>query len=305
MIEKDKEKKPAHNRSDRQIRRNDLLLIGSLALLSVILLIIPIVTSVKPKSPALLIQVDGKEYGTYPLTTDREIEINDSNVCRIQNGKVKMISADCPDQICIQESAIDENGGTIVCLPNKVVLSIVDARNQKEGNSMGSHGDKIARKVAVSGLLLALAVLFGYVEAIIPGPMPVPGMKLGLANIVIVTILYLAGWKEAIVISALRVLIIGFLFGNLFSISYGLAGTAFSILGMALVRKTGRFSVVSVSALGGVLHNCGQILVATLVVIGFPWKWYLPVLMLAGLGAGIVTGFLNRLIIPRVKRLWG
>ena len=170
---------------------------------------------------------------------------------------------------------------------------------------MGSHGDKIARKVAVSGLLLALAVLFGYVEAIIPVPMPVPGMKLGLANIVIVTILYLAGWKEAIVISALRVLIIGFLFGNLFSISYGLAGTAFSILGMALVRKTGRFSVVSVSALGGVLHNCGQILVATLVVIGFPWKWYLPVLMLAGLGAGIVTGFLNRLIIPRVKRLWG
>ena len=129
-------------------------------------------------------------------------------------------------------------------------------------------------------------------------------MKLGLANIVIVTILYLAGWKEAIVISALRVLIIGFLFGNLFSISYGLAGTALSILGMALVRKTRRFSVVSVSALGGVLHNCGQILVATLVVIGFPWKWYLPVLMLAGLGAGIVTGFLNRLIIPRVKRLW-
>ena len=170
---------------------------------------------------------------------------------------------------------------------------------------MGSHGDTIARKVASSGLLLALAVLFGYVEAIIPVPMPVPGMKLGLANIVIVTILYLAGWKEAIVISALRVLIIGFLFGNLFSISYGLAGTALSILGMALVRKTRRFSVVSVSALGGVLHNCGQILVATLVVIGFPWKWYLPVLMLAGLGAGIVTGFLNRLIIPRVRRLWG
>ncbi|MCI6239580.1 MAG: Gx transporter family protein [Porcincola intestinalis] len=168
---------------------------------------------------------------------------------------------------------------------------------------MESHGDTIARKVASSGLLLALAVLFGYVEAIIPVPMPVPGMKLGLANIVIVTILYLAGWKEAIVISALRVLIIGFLFGNLFSISYGLAGTALSILGMALVRKTRRFSVVSVSALGGVLHNCGQILVATLVVIGFPWKWYLPVLMLAGLGAGIVTGFLNRLIIPRVKKV--
>lgn len=137
MMKSTKEDKTEYNRSDRQIRRNDLLLIGGLALLSVILLIIPIVTAVKPKSPALLIQVDGKEYGTYPLTTDREIEINDSNVCRIQDGKVKMVSADCPDQICIQESAIDENGGTIVCLPNKVVLSIVDAKESEGGDLDG------------------------------------------------------------------------------------------------------------------------------------------------------------------------
>ncbi len=164
--------------------------------------------------------------------------------------------------------------------------------------------DRISRKIAEMGLLLALAVLFGYVEAIIPVPMPVPGMKLGLANIVIVTVLYLAGWKQAIIISALRVLIIGFLFGNLFSITYGLAGTALSILGMTLARKTGRFSVLSVSALGGLLHNCGQILVAVLVVIGFPWQWYLPLLMLAGLSAGTVTGILNRLVLPRVKPLF-
>ena len=140
MMQNDRDEKTAYSQSDRQIRRNDLLLIGGLALLSVILLIIPIVTAVKPKSPALLIQVDGKEYGTYPLTTDREIEINDSNVCRIQDGKVKMVSADCPDQICIQESAIDENGGTIVCLPNKIVLSIVDAKE-----SEGTHLEEVAR----------------------------------------------------------------------------------------------------------------------------------------------------------------
>ena len=122
MMQNDRDEKTAYSQSDRQIRRNDLLLIGGLALLSVILLIIPIVTAVKPKSPALLIQVDGKEYGTYPLTTDREIEINDSNVCRIQ---------------CIQESAIDENGGTIVCLPNKIVLSIVDAKESEGGDLDG------------------------------------------------------------------------------------------------------------------------------------------------------------------------
>ena len=161
-----------------------------------------------------------------------------------------------------------------------------------------------ARKIAEFGLLLALAVLFGYVEALIPIPLPVPGMKLGLANIVIVTVLYLSGWKITIIISALRVVIVGLLFGNLFSITYGLAGTALSILGMTLLRRTKRFSVLSVSALGGVLHNCGQILIATLVVIGFPWQWYLPILMLAGLAAGTITGYLHSLLLPRVKRLW-
>lgn len=161
-----------------------------------------------------------------------------------------------------------------------------------------------AAAAAKMGLLLALAVLFGYVEAILPIPMPVPGMKLGLANIVIVTILYLAGLKEALIISALRVLIIGFLFGNLFSITYGLAGAALSLTGMSLARRSGRFSVLSVSALGGLLHNCGQILVAMIVVIGFPWQWYLPVLMLAGLAAGTVTGAVNRMILPRVHFLW-
>lgn len=180
----------------------------------------------------------------------------------------------------------------------------------KEANLMASQDEHFrkkenpARRIAEVGLLLALAVLFGYVEALIPVPMPVPGMKLGLANIVIVTILYRRGFKEAIAISALRVLIIGFLFGNLFSITYGLAGTALSLLGMSLIRKCGRFSVLSVSAFGGLLHNCGQVLVAAAVVIGFPWQWYLPLLCLAGLCAGTVTGFLNCLVLPRVRRLW-
>lgn len=158
--------------------------------------------------------------------------------------------------------------------------------------------------VAKGGLLLGLAVLCGYVEAIVPIPLPIPGMKLGLANIVIVTILYLSGWKQALVVSGLRVLIIGALFGNLFSIAYGLAGTACSILGMTLLKRTGAFSALSVSALGGVLHNCGQVLVAVLVVIGFPWQWYLPILMLTGLGAGVVIGFLNRLLLPRLTPLF-
>ena len=120
-----------------RICRNDIFLIAGLALISVILLIIPIVTAEKPDSPALLIRVDGEEYGTYPLKEDRTIEIGDSNVCEIRDGEVKMISADCPDRLCLHMNAIDENGGTIVCLPNKIVLSIVNAEEPEGGELDG------------------------------------------------------------------------------------------------------------------------------------------------------------------------
>lgn len=122
---------------ETQVRKADYILIALLAVLSVCLLIIPSVTSVKPDSPALLIQVNGKEYGEYPLAADREIKINDTNTCQISDGNVTMTYADCPDQICVHERAIDENGGNIVCLPNKVVLSIV---NQKEAEGGGLDG---------------------------------------------------------------------------------------------------------------------------------------------------------------------
>lgn len=120
-----------------KICRNDVLLIAGLALISVILLIIPAVTATKPDSPALLIRVDGEKYGTYPLTEDRKIQIGDSNTCEIKDGQVKMTSADCPDKLCLQMNAIDENGGSIVCLPNKIVLSIVNAEEPEGGELDG------------------------------------------------------------------------------------------------------------------------------------------------------------------------
>ncbi len=155
-------------------------------------------------------------------------------------------------------------------------------------------------KAAYLGLFLALAILFGYVEAMLPNPMPVPGMKLGLANLVIVGILYIVGPGTALMISAARVIILGFLFGNLYSILYGLAGSCLSLLGMALLKKTGAFSVIGVSALGGTLHEIAQCLVASVMVLGFPWKWYLPILMLAGLISGTVIGIANRILLPRM-----
>ena len=157
-----------------------------------------------------------------------------------------------------------------------------------------------ATKTAYLGLFMALAILMGYVEAIIPVQMPVPGMKLGLPNLVIAAILYLYSWKEAVIISALRVIIIGFLFGNMFSIAYGLPGAVFSLLVMSMLKRTCVFSVIGVSAAGGTAHNIAQTAVAFLIVKGFPVRWYLPLLMITGLIAGALIGLADALIIPRI-----
>ena len=164
-------------------------------------------------------------------------------------------------------------------------------RKRLEGKSM---------KTAYLGLLLALAVICGYIEALIPVPVPVPGMKLGLANLVIAAVLYLYGPVEAITVSLLRVLIIGFLFGNMFSIVYGMSGAAASLISMALLKRTRAFGIIGVSALGGVVHNVAQVSAAVLILQGFPWRWYLPVLMLAGLAAGILVGLADRIVLPRI-----
>lgn len=85
---------------------------------------------------SLRISVDGKTYGVYSLEEDREIKIGDTNVCRIQDGKVKMTEADCPDQICVHTAEISADGGTIVCLPNRIVLEIISDGADGSGNEV-------------------------------------------------------------------------------------------------------------------------------------------------------------------------
>ena len=96
------------------------------------------------------------------------------------------------------------------------------------------------------------------------------------------------------------VLIIGFLFGNMFSIVYSMSGAAASLIAMALLKRTRAFGIIGVSALGGVVHNVAQVIAAVLILEGFPWRWYLPVLMLAGLAAGILVGLADRIVLPRI-----
>ncbi len=156
-------------------------------------------------------------------------------------------------------------------------------------------------RVAYFGMFTSLALIFSYVETLIPISFGIPGVKLGLANLVIVTALYLTGLKEAYLLSVVRVLLAGFLFGNYFSIIYSLAGALLSLSVMAALKRAEGFSIIGVSIAGGVFHNVGQLIVAMLAVETFSVAYYAPVLLIAGLFTGCVIGILAQEMIRRVK----
>ena len=155
------------------------------------------------------------------------------------------------------------------------------------------------RKTAVLGLLIALSLIFSYVESVIPVPLVVPGAKLGLPNTLILLVLYTYGVKEAVLVNAARIGLSGFLFGNMFGILYSLAGAAVSFAVMLLAKKSTLFPMKAVSILGGVFHNIGQILVAAFLVSGISVMAYLPVLLVAGVVTGLCNGILAEMIYKR------
>ena len=118
------------------------------------------------------------------------------------------------------------------------------------------------KKTAYLGLFAAVAIIFGYVESMIPFFAGIPGIKLGLANLAVLFILETYSWKEAALVSIVRIFVIGFMFGNLFSILYSLAGALLSLTVMLLLKKTEKFQILSISAVGGVCHNIGQLFIA-------------------------------------------
>ncbi|BDF33844.1 MULTISPECIES: Gx transporter family protein [Extibacter] len=145
-------------------------------------------------------------------------------------------------------------------------------------------------RVAYFGVFTALALIFSYVETLIPFHIGVPGVKLGLANLIIVIALYKMSLKETYLLSVVRVVLSGFIFGNYFSIIYSLAGGLLSLTVMALLRKRGGFSILGISIAGGVCHNIGQLAIAMVVVETFSVIYYIPVLLIAGLATGLLIG---------------
>lgn len=159
------------------------------------------------------------------------------------------------------------------------------------------------RKVAFLGLSIALAMILSFVESQIPVFTAVPGMKVGLPNLVMVFLLYRVGWKETVVVSIIRVVLVSLLFGNLQSLIFSIAGALLSLTGMILLQKTRLFSPIAVSVVGGVLHNVGQIIAACLWTGTAQIAYYLPVLFISGICAGVVIGLVSGLLLKRLDKV--
>ena len=155
------------------------------------------------------------------------------------------------------------------------------------------------RKLTTLGLSVGLALILSYVESLLPPLVAVPGVKVGLPNVVILFLLYRYGWKEAGAVSLVRLLLSAALFTGFAAFLYGLSGAVLSLLGSALLKRTDRFSPLGVSVAGGVLHNLGQIAFAALVLDSGYIFAYLPVLLLSGTVAGALVGLLAAILLRR------
>lgn len=156
----------------------------------------------------------------------------------------------------------------------------------------------LQNKVTLRAVLIALAMIFSWIEAQIP--YPVPGAKLGLTNLVVLVALYRLSTGDAIGINVIRIVLVGFTFGNMFSLIYSLSGGILSGLIMILMKKTKKFHITAVSLAGGIVHNIGQILVAMYVLETKSILSYLPVLWITGLSAGVVVGILGSMVLKRL-----
>lgn len=165
------------------------------------------------------------------------------------------------------------------------------------------NGHISTKRIAMCGVMTALAMIFSYIESMIPIPLPVPGIKLGVANIAVITILYVLGVKEAVIINLLRIVLTSMLFGNFNSFLFSISGAILSLLIMIIMKKLDFFSYIGVSVCGGIMHNVGQIIAAVFIMGSGVIVYYLPVLIISGVFAGVVIGIVSGIVAKRVKKI--
>lgn len=158
----------------------------------------------------------------------------------------------------------------------------------------------MAKKVSLYGILVALAFIASYIEVLIPFNFHIPGMKLGLANIVVLAALYAGGAKAGITVSIIRIILVGLTFGNPYSAIYGISGGVLSLAVMIVLKKTDFFGMMGVSMAGGVAHNLGQLLCA-MILLKLPAVFtYLSYLILVGTVTGALIGIIDEEVLKRL-----
>lgn len=158
------------------------------------------------------------------------------------------------------------------------------------------------KALALCAMFACLALIFSYVEALIPFSVGIPGVKLGLANLVIIIALYEMNFRYALIINVVRIFVAGLLFTGVFGALYSLAGGLLSLCVMWALKKTGLFSMIGVSMAGGVAHNIGQLLVAAAIISNLRIFLYFPILMFSGIASGILMGIAAYIINSKVPK---
>lgn len=158
---------------------------------------------------------------------------------------------------------------------------------------------------ALYGVYIALALICSYLESFISLPFVTPGIKLGFTNIVILIVMYIYGVKASIIVSITRVLLVGILFGNGFTLFYSIAGAILAAVSMGIALRSGYFSEIGISIVGALAHNLGQLFVAVIVLNTFSVAYYFIVLMVSALLTGGVIGVLVNKMLPRIRKIQG
>ena len=157
-----------------------------------------------------------------------------------------------------------------------------------------------AKRVAISALFASLALIFSYIEAIVPAATAIPGIKLGIANLVVIIAMYRLDLRYALTINLVRIALAGFMFSGLYGAIYSLCGCLVSFAVMCILKKSRLFSVIGVSMGGGVAHNLGQLCIAAFLVSGLEIFYYMPVLIVSGTISGILIGWLGHILLTHL-----
>lgn len=163
--------------------------------------------------------------------------------------------------------------------------------------------NKHLKKIAILAIIIVISLLFSYLDSLIIFPLPIPGLKMGLANIMVVYTLYKLNIKDAIMVSFIRLILAGILFGSIVSFLYGLVGAILSLTLMIILKKLTSLKMLTISIIGAIMHNIGQILVAVILMNTAEIALYLPILIITGIICGLAVGILSRLLFEYTKKI--